>query len=196
MRARGLWPGWRSDGLKPALTFPDEVTRVCRRLGGGGCRRSGQRRVRGLARLVGVGFAMLVERLAGRCWVGRFVLEWDSLWAVGEERRRLGVGSRRWSMGGDRGRVLRYAQDDRFVVLERRIVARLSWGGRERWNARRLGGFGFGGGGTGGRRSWRRRDGWFRRRGSGWCGAIGPGSSRLPSFLRASRVNKPGPYGR
>jgi hypothetical protein len=35
---------------------------------------------RGLVRLVGVGFA--VERLAGCCWVGRFVLGWDSLWAV------------------------------------------------------------------------------------------------------------------
>ena len=104
------------------------VTRVCRRRRGDGCGRSGRSRVRGLERPVGVGFAVAVEWLAGRCWVGRFVLK--------QERGRSGVGSRRWSMGRDRGRVLRCAQDDRLVALARRIVAGLRWRGRGKWSGR------------------------------------------------------------
>jgi hypothetical protein len=131
------------DGLKPAPTFPDEVTRVCRRRRGDSCGRSGRHRGRELERRVGVGFAMAVERLAGRCWVGRFVLDWDSLWAVGGKRRRLGVGSRRWLVGWDRGGVLRFApfvpqgkQDDRLVVLARWVGTGVHWRGRGRWSGR------------------------------------------------------------
>src|ERR1700721_508959 len=53
---------------------------------GGGSARHMLRRLGGP---VGLGVARSVERLAGRCWVGRFVLERDSLWW-----RWVGIGVR------------------------------------------------------------------------------------------------------
>jgi hypothetical protein len=92
-----------------------EVTRVCRRRIGSSCSRSGRRRVRDLARPVGVGLAVVVERAAWRCWVGRFVLEWDSLWAVGGARCG-------WRRGGRLRRCQRFGAGVGGIGFEFRIV--------------------------------------------------------------------------
>jgi hypothetical protein len=60
------------------------------------------------------------------------VVVWAELrcWVEGMEQGRKRGGSRRWAMRRDRGRVLRYAQDDR-LRRARRIVPELNWGGLE-----------------------------------------------------------------